>query len=70
MQPEDRGRDPVWRCPECGRVFRQHAREHSCDVHDVGAHHVRLSAVGEVDGEIEAWLLEAYRLGRAQTGRT
>ena len=27
-----------WRCPQCGRRFRQRTREHSCDVRTVDAH--------------------------------
>lgn len=27
-----------WRCPDCGRPFRQRTIEHSCDVRSVSAH--------------------------------
>jgi hypothetical protein len=33
-----------WRCPECGRRFRQRTREHSCAVVTVAAHLERASS--------------------------
>lgn len=27
-----------WRCPRCGRRFKQRTREHSCDVQDLESH--------------------------------
>ena len=41
------GRDAVknrWRCPECGREFRQGTREHSCEVTSLSHHLDRGSA--------------------------
>src|ERR671923_2369546 len=32
-----------WRCPTCGRRFRQRTREHSCDVRPLAAHLDRAS---------------------------
>ena len=32
-----------WRCPECGREFRQRTREHSCDVMTLSHHLDRAS---------------------------
>jgi uncharacterized protein DUF5655 len=32
-----------WRCPRCGRRFRQATREHSCDVTSLAAHLARAS---------------------------
>jgi hypothetical protein len=31
-------REAGWRCPQCGRRFRQRTREHSCDVRSLAAH--------------------------------
>ena len=33
----------AWRCPQCGRRFRQRTREHSCDVRSLAAHVDRAS---------------------------
>jgi Domain of unknown function (DUF5655) len=33
-----------WRCPACGRRFRQRTREHSCEVRSLDAHLARASA--------------------------
>jgi hypothetical protein len=32
-----------WRCPQCGRRFKQRTREHSCDVRPLAAHLHRAS---------------------------
>ena len=37
-------REEGWRCPQCGRRFRQRTREHSCDVRPLAAHLDRASA--------------------------
>ena len=34
-----------WRCPQCGRRFRQRTREHSCEVRSLDAHVQRGSPV-------------------------
>lgn len=38
-QPSSAG----WRCPQCGRRFRQRTREHSCDVRSLASHLDRAS---------------------------
>jgi uncharacterized protein DUF5655 len=42
-------REAGWRCPQCGRRFKQRTREHSCDVRPLAAHLERASpAVKEI----------------------
>ena len=42
MEGRDAAKDR-WRCPECGRQFRQRTREHSCDVMTLSHHLDRAS---------------------------
>jgi uncharacterized protein DUF5655 len=45
--------DAGWRCPQCGRRFRQRTREHSCDVRPLAAHLDRGSAqVQEIAADV------------------
>jgi hypothetical protein len=41
VRPSDRSAG--WRCPRCGRRFRQRTREHSCSITSLAAHLARAS---------------------------
>lgn len=58
---------PLWRCPKCGRRF-EHPRFRRIETFSPRnhVHYFRLSALTDIDQDVEAWLREAYAVGQQQ----
>jgi len=54
-----------WRCPRCGREFRNRNQQVSSHLH---VHTVKLAAPDDVDDELLNWFEEAFALRGAERG--